>query len=128
MEAPNVWNAVTAVMSVVAFVVSAFSAYWAWRSYVFAPRRDVLRRYVANHWRVSKHAVENGVDKSEFLTAVNEARVVFGDNKKVVKHLAELTSSNQARVHNELALAMAEASGFNTKSWPRGFLDGSIIG
>ena len=79
---PSVWVTVAGVAGVVALVVSAFSAYWAWRSYVLAPRRDVLRCDVGNLWRISESSIRDGVDPTELLTALNGAKVVFGGKRR----------------------------------------------
>ena len=122
-------SAVAGVAAVMALSVSGFSAYWTRKAYVLAPRRDVLRRYVGNTWRLSTGSLEAGVDSAEMWTALNEAKVVFGGEKEVVALLVELsTKGGHRETHERLAAAMAKASGFSTKSWPAKFIETAIAG
>ena len=96
---------------------------------MLAPRRDVLRRYVGNTWRLSTDSLAAGVDSAEMWTALNEAKVVFGGEKEVVTLLVELsTEGGQRETHERLAAAMAKASGFSTKRWPTKFIETAIAG
>ena len=126
---PDLWSTVTAVASVVALAVSLFSAWWVRRSYVLAPRRDVLRRYVGNLWRLSEDNVKAGVDCADLWTALNEAKVAFGGDQRIVSLLNKLsTKGGQRETHHQLAVAMAKASGFSTKRWPDRYIETAITG
>ena len=116
-------------IAVTALALTSASFAFSWRTYVLQPRRDVLRRLVGYKGYISESEVEHvGLAYNEFLVALNEAKVVFGNVPEVVQALENLRigSSGPDDLIVNLVVTMAKASGYTTKRWPKNYMAGSF--
>lgn len=106
-------------------ILAFLSIYWSRLVYESTPRRDVICRFFANLWQVSEDATKDEVDKSEFLRAINEAKIVFARDKKVIQTIEQLSSAepeNQESILEQLAEDLAKASSFRVENLPKNLI------
>ena len=111
-------------ISVLAIVISTASFGWGFMQYKLAPKRDVLRRYTGNIFTLTTTNLrDHTYDQKELFQALNEARIVFSDNKEVVLALRELTGDETAKDHVRLMRAMAKAAWYDLSEYDDSFLE-----
>ena len=112
-----------------ALIFSFLALFLTRKQYELTLRREVARRYVSNLWLASAFAREEGADTLELTCVINEAKIVFGGNKKVIQTINRLISADSTdrpAILVELAEDMAGASGFTTKFWDRDFVQSQV--
>ena len=101
------WFAVIAIcVSILSLTISGCSFYVAWKRYTLTPKCELLKtlmgtRYVLTEIMESKRKEALG---NSFFTALNQASVVFGDDKDVIDALRvfQRNSANTANITDVL--------------------------
>ena len=92
-------------------VVSLFSAWWSYRRYQLAPKRDTLRRLVGSRYMVvAPRTATLARTYHEFYTALNEVPIVFNRDDHVIDLAARFSRDPESQSLVALIRAMAVAA------------------